>query len=72
MQYSVIDMEAGVVTNIVEWDGKTPWSPPAGHAVLADALHIGSYFDGTYFSPPPVVQSYQPPDPATVVLPIRR
>ncbi|WP_157218662.1 hypothetical protein [Flavisphingomonas formosensis] len=36
----VLDAE-GVVVNSVEWDGSTPWMPPAGCSIVPGAANPG-------------------------------
>jgi hypothetical protein len=49
---------AGVVDNIVLWDGVTPWAPDKGSTLvlLADgvAVNIGWRWNGKSFTPPTV------------------
>jgi hypothetical protein len=58
MTYAII--QNGTVINTVEWDGTTPWAPPAGATVvqIPDGAYvgIGSTYDGNAFTAPP-----QPP-----------
>jgi hypothetical protein len=58
MTYAII--QNGVVVNTIEWDGVTPWQPPAGttSVQIPDGAYvgIGSTYDGKTFSAPP-----QPP-----------
>ena len=52
--YAVID-GAGLILNMVEWDGATPWQPPVGTSIVASdgtAAIGGSYINGI-FTPPP-------------------
>lgn len=35
-RYAVVD-SAGLIVNVVEWDGLKPWSPPPGTALVAEA-----------------------------------
>ncbi|NIF70202.1 hypothetical protein F3J16_08375 [Burkholderia sp. Ap-962] len=44
----------GTVTNVVVWDGVTPWDVPDGcEAVLATAgAAVGGTYDGSKFTPP--------------------
>lgn len=60
--YAII--ENGVVTNIVEWDGISNWSPPTGTtlAQIPDGTSTGigsTYIDGVFGSPinipPPLI-----------------
>lgn len=55
MSKSYAVVSAGVVINVVVWDGETEWSPETGAAIETDgSVGIGwLYHDGT-FSPPPV------------------
>lgn len=50
--YALVDTE-GNVTNICEWDGETPWTPPEGITLIAcgdqpDAERGGTYADGVF------------------------
>jgi hypothetical protein len=62
-RWAVIRDADDVVDNIIEWDGSTPWTPPAGHYVIAIGdqwCDIGYLYDpdtGTFSPPPP------PPEP---------
>lgn len=49
MRYVVV--ENGLVTNIVEWDGKSDWQPPRGIALLHETAGIGDAYDGREFTP---------------------
>lgn len=54
--YAIID-DAGLIINIIEWDGESEWAPPEGNtAVLCenegDCVIGGTYQDGI-FAPPP-------------------
>jgi hypothetical protein len=52
--YTVVD-GAGNVVNTVEWDGVTPWSPPAGQTGIPTngaPVSIGWTWDGFQFNPP--------------------
>lgn len=65
-RYAMVD-GAGLITNVVLWDGnEQTWQPPAGTTMVADpnseAMPGGTYKDGT-FSPPPE----PPPDPDEAV-----
>lgn len=53
--YAVV--ENGIVTNIVTWDGATPWSPVSGEAILVeDSAGIGwTYSGGKFINPNPVI-----------------
>lgn len=48
MRYALI--VAGVVSNIVEWDGSRQF-PAAGTLVQSDAANIGDSYNGTTFTP---------------------
>jgi len=55
-RYAIVKKDTGVVENVVLWDGKSQWSPPAGCiAVVADEA-VGPKFimqeDGTFKRPP--------------------
>jgi hypothetical protein len=62
-RWAVIRDDDNVVDNIIEWDGVTPWTPPAEHYVIAigdQDCDIGYLYDpgtGTFSPPPP------PPEP---------
>lgn len=50
--YAIIKTENSTVQNLVEWDGKTPYSPPEGcFLVLLDGrvANQGDKFDGSIF-----------------------
>jgi hypothetical protein len=52
--YAVIDAN-GNVTNMVEWDGESEWSPGNGFTavpVTANAAIGGTYANGTFTLPP--------------------
>lgn len=52
----------GVVLNVTEWDGETPWSPPEGTEAVLDAEETaerGGTWDGSAFTRAPIV----PPAP---------
>ena len=44
----------GTVENVSEWDGVTPWEPPAGTTAVAcpDNVAIGYTYDGAEWTPP--------------------
>lgn len=54
-RYAVVT--SGVVTNVILWDGVSPWAPPVGSTVqlLPDDSPVfpGYTFDGTTFTAPP-------------------
>lgn len=52
MRYAIVT--AGVVENIVEWDGGEGWSPPEGSVAVAAVgpVSIGWAYDGEEFAPP--------------------
>lgn len=51
--YAVV--ENNIVTNLVEWDGETVWSPVSGDAVLTDGtVGIGWHYADSTFTAPPV------------------
>jgi hypothetical protein len=54
-RYAIIN-EDGVVTNICNWDGVTPWSPPEGSiAIKSNEAEINdTYKDGVFTHPEPV------------------
>lgn len=58
-RWAVVREADNVVDNIIEWDGETPWAPPAGHVAVpigeqeCDRGYVYDPDDGT-FSPPPV------------------
>ena len=53
MNYAIID-GTGLVVNVIEWDGVTPWLPPADHIALPLIEGgIGWTFAAGQFSPPP-------------------
>lgn len=55
MNYALI--EAGVVTNVIVWDGKAGWAPPSGaQAVAVPAgthVSLGFRYEGGEFLAPP-------------------
>lgn len=55
MNYAIVQNE--IVINTIEWDGATPWAPPAGTAAvqIPDGAYvgIGSTYDGKTSSAPP-------------------
>jgi hypothetical protein len=57
MKHALINSETNIVENVIVWDGKTPWAPPAGyyvHAVGASGAGIGwSYINGEFVAPEP-------------------
>ncbi len=45
MRYAVINND-GIVVNVIEWDGKTQWSPPSGCFVIQnDYCDINDFYD---------------------------
>lgn len=54
MRYAIIT--AGIVENIVEWDGGAGWSPAEGSTAVeaVGPISIGWTFDGEEFAPPGV------------------
>lgn len=64
MRYAIVS--DGIVADVVEWDGATPWTPPDGTTLqqLGDSpAGSGWTFDGSAFAPPEPVVS--PPRPLT-------
>lgn len=61
MNYALI--EAGVVTNVIVWDGKSGWAPPAGVQAVAVPADVpvcpGYTYKGGKFAAPPAPA--QPP-----------
>lgn len=58
MKYAII--RGGVVENVVEWDGESPWTPPDGTTLelLGDSpAGPGWTFNGNTFTPPVVIPS---------------
>lgn len=52
--YAVVNIETGIIENMVVWDGASDWAPPPGYlAVLSNAgAAIGwSYIDGQFIQP---------------------
>lgn len=51
--YVVVDTAAGIVVNIIIWDGVAEWSPPDGCiAIQSDTAQIGwTYSDGVLTAP---------------------
>jgi hypothetical protein len=52
MNYAIID-ETGLVVNVVLWDGKTPWVPPAGYIALPllEASIGWTFANGQFIAP---------------------
>lgn len=44
MVYAIVDIATSTVTNAIEWDGVSPFHPPAGHVVIPmpEGAWIGS------------------------------
>ena len=64
MQYAII--RDGIVENVAEWDGESPWTPPDGttlQSLEGSTAGPGWSFDGSAFVPPEPVVS--PPRPLT-------
>ena len=50
--YAVVD-EAGIVVNVIEYDGISPYTPPAGTTLVqSDIAARGYNYDGTTFTNP--------------------
>ena len=52
--YAIVDSQ-GSVNNVTEWDGTTPWSPPAGYTAVevtdqTGPAQIGATYSGGKFS----------------------
>jgi hypothetical protein len=64
MDYAVID-NTGLVVNVVQWDGSTPWEPPAGHIALPllDGGIGWTFADGQFVPPPPKPEPEGDPEP---------
>jgi hypothetical protein len=59
-RYALVRQVDGLVLNVAEWDGLSPWTPPTGTVVIqSDLAQTGGTWDGTTFSAPPP----PPPDP---------
>ena len=60
-RYLIVDTASREIVNVVEWDGATPWTAPAGTVEIWDAdrrLAIGGTLEAD--------ESYTPPpDPPT-------
>lgn len=54
-RYAVIETASGLVKNIIEWDGQTPYTPPDLCALQFDngSARIGGTFTSGQFTPPP-------------------
>ncbi len=54
--YAVVD-GTGLITNIIEWDGESEWTPPEGNtSVLCGndtECIIGGFYQNGAFTPPP-------------------
>ena len=53
MQYAII--RDGIVENVAEWDGESPWTPPDGttlQSLEGSTAGPGWSFDGEQFTPP--------------------
>lgn len=48
MRYAIVIN--GIVDNVIEWDGVTPWTPDQGTVVLADQAGPGDLWDGKVFT----------------------
>jgi hypothetical protein len=53
--YALVD-STNTVVNLVEWDGKTPWSPPSGQTAVAvpagkAVSHAWTYTNGAFVAP---------------------
>ena len=62
MNYAILN-SANTVVNVIEWDGETPWHPPADHiAIPLIEGGIGWTFADGQFIPPaePEVQTEEP------------
>ena len=52
--YALVNSATGVVDNIIEWDGATPYTPPSGHTAVLAASGVGigwSYANDTFTAP---------------------
>ena len=63
MKYIIIDAD-GLITNAIEWDGESDWSPPEGYtAIASEAGSPGdSYIDGAVV-PAPIPEPVPEPEP---------
>lgn len=55
MNYAIV--QNGIVVNTIEWDGVSPWQPPAGASVvlIPDGAYVGigsTYSNGVFGAPP--------------------
>lgn len=64
MRYALINIETGIVENVIELDNDTDWLPPEGYIVVrTDSGNINdTYNDGEFVTPPP-----PPPTPDEVL-----
>ena len=60
MKYIILDAD-GLITNVIEWDGESEWSPPEGCTAIEseDGSPGDSYIDGAVIPAPVPV-----PEPA--------
>lgn len=65
MRYVVLNTVSNTVENIIEWDGRTQFSPPTGTVLRlwTSPADIGSTWDGRVYSAPP------PPSPSEYRIP---
>jgi len=69
MNYAIIN-SAGLVVNVIVWDGKSPWQPPAGftRAPITNGAGIGwTYTNGNYTAPPQPPAPPPPPPPPSYI-----
>lgn len=64
--YAIVDH--GTVTNVIDYDGKSPYTPPTGDTLVKDTnnppqVAMGWTYDGEDFSPPAQPVQPTPPSP---------
>jgi len=46
MRWAYIESSSNLVTNVIDWDGVTDWSPEEGYFVIqSDTANIGDTYD---------------------------
>ena len=49
MRKTIIDLNTGVVTNVIEMEDGANWSPPEGQIIGTDGGEIGQMWNGTEY-----------------------